>query len=283
MNKQSVHVSKHETVSTSQADEIELVNPILPTVKHMPHVLRLQVPTSIEYVTLSFEPKSRGPVTIEIPFTTASPELMDVADPSHMTTTTTTSAHDSVDARANGIEPEFVDLGLPALVQSANEQPTLPCIPVVHDAEPGERTPSPFELTVVLELSPSPLPTHTPYRSLKRAAPTGRLESWYESYEAVLYSLSHLAHHPRFFPSVNTFSEDGVEVQFQHKKLLEDDHTCLIYLVETVEACPKKIVVKFVTRYDFDAHLTMADAGFAPKLRYFGQIDTTERRSDTES
>ncbi|KAI5988032.1 hypothetical protein EDD15DRAFT_2371745 [Pisolithus albus] len=169
MNKQStIHLSERETVSTSEADEIELVNPILTTVKHMLHVLRLQVPTSIENVTLSFEPKSRGPVTIEISFTTASPELMDIADPSHMTTTTTTSARDSMDARTNGIEPEFVDLGLPALVESANEQPTLPCIPVVHEAEPGERTPSPFELTVVSELSPSPLPAHTPYRSLKR-------------------------------------------------------------------------------------------------------------------
>ncbi|KAI6036715.1 hypothetical protein BKA83DRAFT_4120403 [Pisolithus microcarpus] len=167
MNKQSTHVSKHEMVSTSEADEIDLVNPILTTVKHMPHVLRLQVPTSIQNVTLSFELKSHGPVTIEISFTTTSPELMDVTDPSHTTTTMTTSAHDSMDTRTNGIKPEFVDFGLPALVELANEQPTLPCILVVHGAEPGKRTSSPIELTVVLESSPSPLPTHTPYQSLK--------------------------------------------------------------------------------------------------------------------
>ncbi|KAI6023542.1 hypothetical protein BKA83DRAFT_10528, partial [Pisolithus microcarpus] len=103
-----------------------------------------------------------------------------------------------------------------------------------------------------------------------------RLESWYESYNAPCYDLKHPVPHPRFFPSVNTFSENGVEVRFEYKKPLEDDQTCVTYLAETVEAPRKKIVVKFVTRYGADAHRTMAEAGFAPKLRYFGPIDTTE-------
>ncbi|KAI5999722.1 hypothetical protein EDD15DRAFT_2193751, partial [Pisolithus albus] len=106
----------------------------------------------------------------------------------------------------------------------------------------------------------------------------GRLESWYRSCNASgrRYNLKHPMPHPRFFPSVHTFPENGVEVRFEYTKPLEDDHTCVTYLAETFEAPRKKIVVKFVTRYGDDAHRTMAEAGFAPKLRYFGPIDNTE-------
>ncbi|KAI6032323.1 hypothetical protein BKA83DRAFT_2398507 [Pisolithus microcarpus] len=105
----------------------------------------------------------------------------------------------------------------------------------------------------------------------------GRLESWYDSNKAErLYNLSHSIPHPRFFPSVHTFSENGTEVRFEYKKPLEDDQICVTYLAETIEPLPRKIVVKFVTRYGIDAHLTMANAGFAPKLRYFGPIGGTE-------
>ncbi|KAI6023495.1 hypothetical protein BKA83DRAFT_119484, partial [Pisolithus microcarpus] len=106
----------------------------------------------------------------------------------------------------------------------------------------------------------------------------GCLESWYQSCNVSepCYNLSHPIPHPRFFPSIHTFSENGVEVRFEYTKPLEDDQTCVTYLVETVEAPQKKIVVKFVTRYGADVHRTMAEAGFAPKLRYFGPIDTTE-------
>ncbi|KIK17415.1 hypothetical protein PISMIDRAFT_685324 [Pisolithus microcarpus 441] len=99
----------------------------------------------------------------------------------------------------------------------------------------------------------------------------GRLESC-----ELCYNLSHPIPHPWFFPSVHTFSENGVEVRFEYMKPLEDDQTCVTYLVETVEAPQKKIVVKFITRYGADVHRTMAEAGFAPKLHYFGPIDTTE-------
>ncbi|KAI6012368.1 hypothetical protein EDC04DRAFT_2904879 [Pisolithus marmoratus] len=84
-----IHIDANEVVSSSQADEIELVNVISQTaIKHRPHILKLQVPTSIHNVTVSFEPKSQGPVTIEFSLTAALLELMIITDPSH-----TASAH----------------------------------------------------------------------------------------------------------------------------------------------------------------------------------------------
>ncbi|KIK15018.1 hypothetical protein PISMIDRAFT_115941 [Pisolithus microcarpus 441] len=82
------------------------------------------------------------------------------------------------------------------------------------------------------------------------------------------------APHPRFFPSIHVFSEGGVQVEFEYEDPLERDDTCVTYRAKTVGTCPENIVVKFVTRYGVDAHQTMADAGFAPKLRYFGSIGT---------
>ncbi|KAI5992796.1 hypothetical protein EDD15DRAFT_2167901 [Pisolithus albus] len=90
-----------------------------------------------------------------------------------------------------------------------------------------------------------------------------------EPYDPLRY-----APHPRFFPSINVFSEGGVEVEFEYKEPLEDDDTCVTYRAQTVGTYPNNIIVKFVTSYGADAHQTMADAGFAPKLRYFGPIGT---------
>ncbi|KAI6137602.1 hypothetical protein BKA82DRAFT_4282983 [Pisolithus tinctorius] len=74
MNQPKFHIDANQVVPTSQADEIEFVGPTT-VVKRRPHVLRLHVPTSVQNVTLSFEPNSQGPVTIEISLTTMSPEL----------------------------------------------------------------------------------------------------------------------------------------------------------------------------------------------------------------
>ncbi|KAI5988317.1 hypothetical protein EDD15DRAFT_2371340 [Pisolithus albus] len=86
MPKNSVHTDANEAVSSSRADEMELVDAISRTAAK--HILRLQVPTSIHSVTVSFEPKSHGPVTIEFSLTAALPELTVITNPSH-----TASAH----------------------------------------------------------------------------------------------------------------------------------------------------------------------------------------------
>ncbi|KAL4067321.1 hypothetical protein V8B97DRAFT_2025151 [Scleroderma yunnanense] len=82
MNNQTIHINANKRVPTSDPSEIGLIkalsfnqSPCTTTVKCLPHVLWLQVPTSIQNIMLSFEPKSQGPVTIEINLTTTLPEL----------------------------------------------------------------------------------------------------------------------------------------------------------------------------------------------------------------
>ncbi|KAL4078138.1 hypothetical protein V8B97DRAFT_2073137 [Scleroderma yunnanense] len=89
MNNQMIHIDANERVPTLDPGEIGLIealsfnqSPCTTTVKHLPHVLQLQVPTSIQNITLSFELKSQGPVTIEINLTTTLPELTFIADSS---------------------------------------------------------------------------------------------------------------------------------------------------------------------------------------------------------
>ncbi|KAI6043610.1 hypothetical protein EDC04DRAFT_669504 [Pisolithus marmoratus] len=103
-----------------------------------------------------------------------------------------------------------------------------------------------------------------------------RLRLWYEANTELPLNLSHLTPHPRFFPSINSFPEGDVKVRFRYQKPLDQANSCATYRAQTIETCPKDIVVKLVMRYGGDAHQTTADAGFAPRLRYFGPIDTGE-------
>ncbi|KAI6041002.1 hypothetical protein EDC04DRAFT_2602044 [Pisolithus marmoratus] len=111
MNKHKTHINADEVVCTSQADEIELVDAIsLTTLKQRPHILRLQFPTSIQNVTVSFEPKSQGPVTIEISLTSTSPELTAIVDPSHTTRAQTRLAHNFSSTDEVKLEPADANL-----------------------------------------------------------------------------------------------------------------------------------------------------------------------------
>ncbi|KAI6040805.1 hypothetical protein EDC04DRAFT_2893816 [Pisolithus marmoratus] len=111
MNKHKTHIDADEAVCTSQADEIELVDAISPTaLKQRPHILRLQFPTSIQNVTVSFEPKSQGPVTIEISLTSTSPELTAIVDPSHTARAQTCLAHNFSSTDEVKLEPADANL-----------------------------------------------------------------------------------------------------------------------------------------------------------------------------
>ncbi|KAI5999902.1 hypothetical protein EDD15DRAFT_2193414 [Pisolithus albus] len=193
MPKNSVHTDANEAVSSSRADEMELVDAISRTAAK--HILRLQVPTSIHSVTVSFEPKSHGPVTIEFSLTAALPELTVITDPSH-----TAGAHTRLVTDCPNISNEVkldsaADTNLSASmgplhmdtsstgctadstpagdnhVKSASVQPALPCVLVVNDneiePESEEGTPRPVE-KIASEPLPSPLPARTPQWSLKR-------------------------------------------------------------------------------------------------------------------
>ena len=81
--------------------------------------------------------------------------------------------------------------------------------------------------------------------------------------------------HPRFYPYPTFFIENGEVVYFNCPKMLEDDSTCVTYLVKIrgdVESpdINELIVVKFVNRY---GHEFLADKNYSPKLRYYGRLE----------
>lgn len=193
MNKSTVHADNiNETISTSEADEIELVNAISTTIKHTPHLLKLQVPTSIENVTVSFQPRSQGPVTIEISLTTPLPELSLFTNPPHVASSQNHFAVDtamSMNAikqkpadidlhaspsplRMNAVLPAGPD-GIPADdILSASAQLVVPCVPVGDDGETEpeseEGTPKPIEKTAS-EVPVAGPAVRASYWSLKRS------------------------------------------------------------------------------------------------------------------
>ncbi|KAI5986419.1 hypothetical protein EDD15DRAFT_2200196 [Pisolithus albus] len=196
MSEHSIHINPNEAVS-SRDDEIELVDAISQTaIKHRPHILRLQVPTSIRNVTVSFEPKSQGPVTIELSLTATLPEFMVITDPSRTTSAYTHLATNSPNVTDGEVKLESADANLSAstgplhmdtpfsidhrvssapaagctvdsastgdnCIESANVQPVLPCVLAVNDnaidLESVEGTPRPVE-KIASELLPSPPP-----------------------------------------------------------------------------------------------------------------------------
>ncbi|KAI6018638.1 hypothetical protein BKA83DRAFT_4127792 [Pisolithus microcarpus] len=189
------HIDSNEVVSSSQAEEIELVNAISqPAIKHRPHVLRLQVPTSLHNVMVSFEPKSQGPVTIEFSLIAALPELTAITDPSHTASAQMPLVTNRPNVSDGEVKLEFADANLSAsmgplhmdapstvcttdsaptgdnYIESASVQPVLPYVLVVNvneiKPENEEETSRPVE-KIASELPPSPLPACTPHLSLK--------------------------------------------------------------------------------------------------------------------
>ncbi|KAI6029293.1 hypothetical protein PISMIDRAFT_15552 [Pisolithus microcarpus 441] len=176
-------------ISTSEANEIELVNAISTTIKHMPHLLKLQVPTSIENITVSFQPRSQGPVTIEISLTTLLPELSLFTNPPHVASSQNHFAVDTaMSMNAIKQKPADIDLhasparfhlfnfcpdGIPADdILSASAQLVVPCVPVGDDGETEpeseEGTPKPIEKTASGVPVAGPA-VHASYWSLKHS------------------------------------------------------------------------------------------------------------------
>ncbi|KAG1834019.1 hypothetical protein DFJ58DRAFT_735930 [Suillus subalutaceus] len=106
-----------------------------------------------------------------------------------------------------------------------------------------------------------------------------RLTDWYKNVLQCIerpYNASYPTVHPRFYPTPDTYLHDKIPVQFKYERSLERDASCVTYLAKTKEDNPINVVVKFVTRYGEDVHKAMAEAGFAPKLLYYGKIDVVE-------
>ncbi|KAG0707668.1 hypothetical protein DFH29DRAFT_994698 [Suillus ampliporus] len=95
-----------------------------------------------------------------------------------------------------------------------------------------------------------------------------KFKGWYDNVferEEPPYNMSHPVPHSRFFPTPDTYIRDCDSYI--------NSPPALTYLAETVEAKPINVLVKFVTRYGEDAHKAMAEAGFAPKILYYGPIN----------
>ncbi|KAH7886464.1 hypothetical protein F5I97DRAFT_1928318 [Phlebopus sp. FC_14] len=78
--------------------------------------------------------------------------------------------------------------------------------------------------------------------------------------------------HPRFCPTPNVYLRGDTRVTFEYLQPLERYPSCVTYLARTTED-RHKVVVKFVTEYGNEAHHMMGEAGYAPKLLFYGPIN----------
>ncbi|KAJ3512189.1 hypothetical protein NLJ89_g3661 [Agrocybe chaxingu] len=78
---------------------------------------------------------------------------------------------------------------------------------------------------------------------------------------------------PRYFPSINAYrGPDDTIINFTFIIPLELDSVCTTFLAKTEGPVSEPIVVKFVRRYNKEAHQLLAAKGMAPKLRYCGKV-----------
>ncbi|KAI6010073.1 hypothetical protein BKA83DRAFT_4503942 [Pisolithus microcarpus] len=152
------HIDSNEVVSSSRAEEIELVDAISqPAIKHRPHVLRLQVPTSLHNIMVSFEPKSQGPVTIEFSLIAALLELTAITDPSHTASAQMPLVTNRPNVSDGEVKLEFADANLSASMGPLHmDGPPLPARPIF----------APFNVDHRVSLAPSTVCTTD-------SAPTG--------------------------------------------------------------------------------------------------------------
>ncbi|KAG5635474.1 hypothetical protein H0H81_011102 [Sphagnurus paluster] len=78
---------------------------------------------------------------------------------------------------------------------------------------------------------------------------------------------------PRYFPSINAYrGPDNTIIDFTFIVPLELDPVCTTFMARTKNPASELIVVKFVQRYNKEAHELLAANGMAPKLRYCDEV-----------
>jgi hypothetical protein len=98
-----------------------------------------------------------------------------------------------------------------------------------------------------------------------------RLEAYHQSLKVQPLLPNEL--HPRFFPSINTYrAPDSMLINFRFVEPLERESICTTFLAETKSSSPRPIFVKFIHRYNKQAHNLFAASNMAPKLLYFGKV-----------
>ncbi|KAF5337703.1 hypothetical protein D9758_017346 [Tetrapyrgos nigripes] len=91
--------------------------------------------------------------------------------------------------------------------------------------------------------------------------------------------------HPRFFPYPTKFKcrQSKETISFRYLNATDDDDSRnLVYLAQTQEPQPRKLIVKFSDRYGYEAHQLLADAKHAPELFYCGLLDGESDVLDSE-
>jgi len=77
----------------------------------------------------------------------------------------------------------------------------------------------------------------------------------------------------RYFPSINAYrGSDDTIINFTFIVPLELDPACTTFLANTEGPVSEPIVVKFVHRYNEEAHQLLAENGMAPRLRYCNKV-----------
>jgi hypothetical protein len=100
-----------------------------------------------------------------------------------------------------------------------------------------------------------------------------RLEAFYQSLEIQSQSPIPKKLEPRYLPSINAYSgPDATIINFTFIIPLELDPVCTTFLAKTEGPASSLIVVKFVHRYNKEAHELLAAKGLAPKLRYCNKV-----------
>ncbi|KAI6137930.1 hypothetical protein BKA82DRAFT_4259686, partial [Pisolithus tinctorius] len=179
MNKHFVNIHANDTVSTSQADEIELVNAISKstTIQNRPHVIRLQVPPSIQNITVSFKPKFQGPIVYRrISLTTILPEDPFIANssPADANQSATTGPARTLPAAPISTLFDVAGNASPSdnHIKSMSAKPLTPRAPAIDNSETEpesqEGTPRLLE-EVTSELPVSAVSAHGPHCPLKHS------------------------------------------------------------------------------------------------------------------
>lgn len=123
------NINTFERVPTSEPGEVELLDTprATTTAIRLPHVVKLQVPTTLDNITVSFEPKCQGPVVrvifscnmplltfthqaIEISLITKLPELASIARASPTVQGSIISATKNISTQRAKLEPGDVTL-----------------------------------------------------------------------------------------------------------------------------------------------------------------------------
>ena len=100
-----------------------------------------------------------------------------------------------------------------------------------------------------------------------------RLDSFYQSLKIHSQPDNPKKLEPHYFPSINAYcGSDGAIIKFTFIIPLELDSVCTTFLAKTEGSASELIVVKFVHRYNKEAHELLAAKGMVPKLLYCNKV-----------